>query len=208
MKKLFIFFIISFGVLINAQENSDAEPKKLYAKANALFLPIGILNGAMEYQINDKMTLQGEAFVSPWKSFSGKPLQIYMVGLDGRYYFAEAFKHWYLGANISFARYKMQKYNYWKSGPTQYTPESPIYDKSDLYQNGYSVFLGAVVGYQFELGEKWNMDLYLGAGNSQSFYRGYHKELGIRYDDDGRNWNRSGEWIPYKGGVMISYQLR
>lgn len=195
-----------------ASENTDkiesADSKKLYVKANALFLPIGILNTGLEYQISEKITLQGDLFISPWKSFAGKPAQVYMVGFDARYYFKEAFKHFYVGANISFARYKLQKYNYWKSGAFQFKPESPIYDKADLYQNGSSLFLGAVVGYQFQLSEKWNMDLYLGAGNSQSFYHGYHKELGIRYDDDGRKWNKSGEWIPYRGGVMISYQLR
>ena len=52
------------------------------------------------------------------------------------------------------------------------------------------------------------MDLYLGAGTAQSFYKGYHKELGIRYDNDGRKWNKSGEFIPYRGRLMISYRIR
>lgn len=182
--------------------------KKLYVKGNALFLPIGILNAGLEYQINHKVTIQGDLFISPWKSFAGKPAQVYMVGFDARYYFKEAFKHFYVGANISAARYILQKYNYWKSGPYQYTPESPIYNKSDLYQDGYSIFFGAVAGYQFDIATKWKLDLYLGAGSAQSFYKGYHQDLGVRYDNDGRKWNKSGEWIPYRGGLMISYQLR
>ena len=101
----------------------------------------------------------------------------------------------------------MQKYNYWSDGLYQYTPESPIYKASDLYQNGYAIIIGATLGYQFQLSERWNMDLYLGAGSAQSFYKGYHKELGIRYDNDGRKWNKSGEFLPYRGGVMISYKL-
>lgn len=183
-------------------------PKKLYVKANALFLPIGILNAGLEYQVSNKVTIQGDIFISPWKSFAGRYAQVYMVGFDARYYFKEAFKHFYVGANLSAARYKLQKYNYWKSTPYQYTPESPIYDKSDLYQDGYSVIFGAVVGYQFDIATKWKLDLFLGAGSAQSFYKGYHKELGVRYDNDGRKWNKSGEWIPYRGGLMVSYQLR
>lgn len=183
-------------------------PKKLYVKANALFLPIGILNAGLEYQVSNKVTIQGDIFISPWKSFAGRYAQVYMVGFDARYYFKEAFKHFYVGANLSGARYKMQKYNYWKSGPTQYTLDSPIYNKADLYQDGYSVFFGAVVGYQFDIAAKWKLDLFLGAGSAQSFYKGYHKELGVRYDNDGRKWNKSGEWIPYRGGLMVSYQLR
>lgn len=197
-----------FCLSLNAQVQDSAISKKLYIKANALFLPIGMLNAGLEYQLNRKMTLQGDIFISPWKSFAGKYAQVYMIGFDGRYYFQEAFTHWYVGANISVARFIIQKYTYWGEGIEQYTPESPIYQASDLYQDGFSIFFGAVVGYQFKLSEKWNMDLYLGGGSSQGFYNGYHKELGIRYDDDGRKWNKSGEWIPYRGGLMISYKLR
>lgn len=136
-------------------------------------------------------------------------MQVYMLGFEGRYYFKEAFKHWYIGANISTARYIIQKWNYWGKGPYQFTPESPIYIVSDLYQDGFAVMLGATVGYQFQLNDRWNMDLFFGGGNVQSFYKGFHKKLGIRYDTDlTRNYNRSGEWVPYRGGIMIAYKLK
>ena len=207
MKKTILILFILLGFLGNAQNQDSAISKKIYVKANALFLPIGILNAGVEYQLKDKVTLQADVFISPWKSFMGKYAQVYMIGFDGRYYFNEAFKHWYVGANISGARFIMQKYNYWSDGLYQYTPESPFYKASDLYQNGYAIMIGGTVGYQFQLSDRWNMDLYFGAGSIQSFYRGYHKELGIRYDNDGRKWNKSGEFLPYRGGVMISYKL-
>lgn len=208
MKKLLFASAFSLSFFANAQAQDSVAPKKIYIKANALFLPLGMLNAGLEYQLNNKMTLQGDIFISPWKSFAGKYAQIYMMGLDGRYYFDEAFKHWYVGVNISATRFILQKYNYWSDRPAQHTPDSPIYKASDLYQDGYSVMVGATVGYQFELSENWNMDVYLGAGTVQSIYKGYHKKLGVRYDDDGRTWDRSGEFLPYRGGVMISYKLR
>ena len=208
MKKLFLAFAFSILSFTQAQQQ-DSTSKKLYVKANAVFLPVGVLNAGLEYQLSKKMTLQGEVFISPWKSFAGKYAQVYMVGADTRYYFNEAFKHWYIGANISFARYKIQKYNYWSSGAYQYTEISPVYTTSDLYQDGFSFFLGAVVGYQFKLNDNLNMDLFLGAGTAQSYYKGFHKYLGVRYDTDpDRIYNQSGEWIPYKGGIMISYKLK
>lgn len=207
MKNTVLIFAILFGVLSNAQNQNSESSKNVYVKANALFLPLGMLNAGVEYQLKEKVTVQAEVFISPWKSFAGKYAQVYMVGFDGRYYFKEAFKHWYLGVNLSGARYIIQKYNYWSDGPFQYTEDSPIYKASDLYQNGYSIMLGATAGYQFQLSERWNMDLYLGLGTVQSFYKGYHKELGIRYDDDGRTWNKSGEFLPYRGGIMIAYKL-
>lgn len=209
MKKILFALAIIFGVVAEAQEQDSALQKKLYIKANTVFLPIGILNAGLEYQLNEKITLQSEIFISPWKSFMGKYAQMYMLGFDGRYYFEEAFKHWYVGANITAARFKMQKWNYWSDQPYQYEDYSPIYKTSDLYQNGYTFFLGATVGYQWQLSENWNLDLYLGAGTAQSIYKGYHKTLGVRYDTDPtREYNRSGEWVPYRGGLMVSYKLK
>ena len=207
LKKLIVLLLVAISVVSQAQIQDSATSKKLYIKANALFLPIGMLNAGVEYQLKEKVTLQAEIFISPWKSFMGKYAQAYMLGFEGRYYFQEAFKHWYVGANITGARYKLQKFNYWTDKPFQYTETSPTYKANDLYQDGYSIMLGATVGYQFELSERWNMDLYFGFGTIQSYYNGYHKELGVRYDDDGRRWNQSGEFLPYKGGVMIAYKL-
>lgn len=207
MKKILTFAAICTALICLAQENSSNQ-KSTYIKANALFLPVGMLNAGIETQLSDKYTFQADIFISPWKSFAGKYAQVYMIGFEGRYYFNQAFKHWYVGANFSAARYILQKWNYWGNGPYQYEQDAPIYNKSDLYQDGFSFMLGAVVGYQFQLSENWNMDLYIGGGMSQDFYKGYHKILGIRYDDPTRNWNRSGEWIPYRGGVMISYKLK
>lgn len=207
MKKITVFLLLAFTCMSQAQNMDSSSSRKTYLKANALFLPIGVINAGVEHQVKKKMTVQADLFISPWKSFGGKYAQIYMLGLEGRYYFKEAFKNWYVGANISGARYIMQKYNYWTTDPYQYSPDSPLYKTSDLYQDGYAVLFGATVGFQFQLNDRWNMDLYLGAGSAQSFYKGFHKELGIRYDDDGRRWNKSGELVPYRGGVMIAYKL-
>lgn len=207
MKELFISTAILLGITVSAQRADSATSKKTYLKANALFVPAGILNAGAEHQLSDKMTLQADVFISPWKSFAGHYLQIYMAGAEGRYYFNESFKKWYVGANFSTARYIIQKWNYWGNGLYRYTPESPEYRTSDLYQDGFSFMLGATVGYQMAIAPRWNIDLYMTAGTVQSFYKGFHKELGVRYDTDGRRYNRSGEFIPYRGGIMVAYQL-
>lgn len=199
--------IFSFG---HAQIKDSANQEKVYLKGNALFLPIGMLNVGVEHQLGKKWTMQEEIFISPWKSFMGKYAQVYMASVEARYYFNEAFKHFYVGANLHFARYIMQKYNYWPDAPYQYEPGFPVYKTSDLYQDGFAIMAGATVGYQWQINDHWNLDLYVGGGHSEGFYKGFHKEIpGIRYDPDPtREYNRSGEWVPYKGGVMISYRLK
>ena len=76
-----------------------------------------------------------------------------------------------------------------------------------MYQKGYSLIFGITGGYQFQLSDRWNMDIYAGIGTSQDFYKGYDRESGKRYDM-AQKYNKSGEIIPYRGGVMISYQIK
>lgn len=196
---------LSIGSL-KAQEQEQGEEKSLYVKGNALFLPVGIFNLGIEKQISPKYTLQGDVFISPWKSFAGHELQYYSVSAEGRYYFKEAFKHWYIGANIAFAAYNAQKWNYWNDNGA-FNDYGEYVINSNLYQKGYSVMLGVTGGYQFQLSDRWNLDLYATIGTSQSFYKGYDRTTGRRYDS-AENFNKSGEIMPYRGGVMISYKFK
>ncbi len=81
---------------------------------------------------------------------------------------------------------------------------------NELYQKGFSYMFGLTTGYQFQIGNRWNMDIFLGIGSQQGFYKGYVEYLPEtqenRYDRV-ENWDKSGEIIPFKGGVMISYKL-
>jgi len=189
-KVLTFFLILISSVNIKAQEE-----KSLYIKANALFIPVGMFNAGVEYQLSSKYTAQGDVFISPWKSFAGNHAQIYMGHLEGRYYFKEAFKHWYVGANAGFGIFDLTKWNY---------------VGTEGFQRGYNIMLGATVGYQFQWRERWNIDIYLGGGTSQGFYRGYEKtpDGSLTRYDGAEGLNRSGELIPYRGGIMISYKLK
>lgn len=207
-----IKFITGFLTLfllgnLNAQEQEETNETSVYIKGNALLIPIGVVNVGLEHQLSKKFTVQADALISPWKSFAGHELQYYSVSLEGRYYFNEAFKHWYIGANIAGSRFIAQKWNYWNDN-IGIDEETGIARKnSDLYQKGYSVILGITGGYQFKISDQWNIDVYAGIGTSQDFYKGYDRARGDRYDK-ATNYNKSGEIMPYRGGVMISYKLK
>ncbi|MBQ0152413.1 MAG: DUF3575 domain-containing protein [Chryseobacterium sp.] len=204
-KILIAALALVFCEKVNAQAEKESD-QSLYLKGNALFIPVGIVNAGLEYQLSKKYTLQGDVFVSPWKSFSGHELQYYSASVEGRYYFDEAFKHWYVGANVGVSSFVLQKWNYWKEG-YHINDRGEQFVKRNLYQKGYSVLVGVTLGYQFKLAEKWNMDIYGTLGTSQDFYKGYDRTSGKRYDT-ATDYNKSGEIMPYRGGVMISYQLK
>lgn len=184
MKKTFLLFSL---ILFSA--SSQAQTR---IKGNILLLPLGIANVALEAKLNNHVTLQPEFLVSPWKSFFGEHFQIYYTSVEARYYFKESFKGFYLGGNVGLAFFDLKKWNY---------IDSP------KYQRGHNLLIGATLGYQYQINDSWNADFFFGGGNSEGFYHGYYEEDGQRYENS-NPWNRSGEWIPFKGGIMISYQLK
>lgn len=192
---------------LHAQEQETSPEKSVYIKGNALLIPIGVVNAALEHQVSKKFTVQGDVLVSPWKSFAGHELQYYSVSLEGRYYFNEAFRHWYIGANIAGSRFNVQKWNYWNDNTGTDEKTGITRKNSDLYQRGYSMIFGVTGGYQFTISDRWNIDIFAGVGTSQDFYKGYDRMRGDRYDG-ATGYNKSGEIIPYRGGVMISYKLK
>ena len=203
--KIFTGFLTLF-LLGNLTAQEQEKDVSVYIKGNALFLPVGVLNVGIEHQLSKKYTLQGDIFISPWKSFAGHEFQYYSASIEGRYYFDEAFKHWYLGANLSTASFVLQKWNYWGDGP-YVNDNNETFVRSNLYQKGYSLIIGLTAGYQFQLSENWNLDVYGTLGTSQDFYKGYDRTTGRRYDvADG--YNKSGEILPYRGGIMISYKIK
>jgi len=201
--KVMILVFFSFFLKINAQTE---------IKINAPFIPVGMLNVAIEKSLNKKISLQAEAFVSPWKSFAGKNLQIYMGTVEGRYYFKEMMKGWHIGLYGSVAAYNIQKWNYFKAsavlnedGSAQLLPDGSV-RVSERYQKGLALIIGVSGGYHFTINEKFGIDVYAGVGTTQSIYRGYLKDNNERYDG-AEKWNKSGELIPTRGGVMLTYKL-
>ena len=201
--KMIFFTATSFFMKMNAQSE---------VKVNAAFLPLGMINIAAEKSLSKNFSLQAEGFISPWKSFAGKNLQIYMGTLEGRYYFKEMMKGWYVGAYGSIAAYNLQKWNYLKAKPVLNDDGSPQLSAdgsvrvTERYQKGLALIIGVSGGYHFTINEKLGLDIYAGVGTSQSIYRGYLKDNNERYDGAGK-WNKSGEIIPTRGGVMLTYKL-
>ncbi|KFF03766.1 DUF3575 domain-containing protein [Chryseobacterium luteum] len=192
------------AAMLTAQEQE--QEKGLYIKGNALLAPIGLINIGLEKQMSQKITMQGDILVSPWKSFGGHEFQYYSLSLEGRYYFNEAFSHWYIGANIAASAFVLQKWNYWSDKP-YINNRNEVFITSNLYQKGVSFILGVTGGYQFKVSDRWNIDVYAAVGTSQDFYKGYDRNTGQRYEL-AKKYNKSGEILPYRGGIMISYKLK
>lgn len=182
-------------------------------KVNTVFLPLTMLNIAIEKPLNNKFSLQAEGFISPWKSLYGKNMQFYMGTLEGRYYFDTVLKKWYVGAYGSITAFNLQKWNYLRASAVYDAQGNPellsdgTVRVTERYQKGLAFIFGINGGYHFTINEKLGLDIYAGVGATQSLYKGYLKDNGERYDG-ATGWNKSGEVIPTRGGVMLTYRIQ
>jgi Protein of unknown function (DUF3575) len=161
-------------------------------KFNAASGLVGFPNIGVETNLSKKYTFQIDATASLWKSVNNAPLQLFMVIPEVRYYPKEATKGFFIGAHIGGASYEFQKWNY---------------INTDYYQKGYSVLYGITLGYQFEVSSKLNLEIFAGGGYNQGYYKGYLLSTGERYDV-AKDYNKSSELIPYRGGLMLVYKLK
>jgi hypothetical protein len=163
-------------------------------KFNAASALILIPNVGIEIPMSNRFSFQLDVSGSFWDSFDGKPLQFTQVFGEVRYYSKDGIEGFFFGGNVGFGMFNLTKYGY---------------DK-DTYQSGRNYYIGASVGYKKSLSDRWALELFLGGGTSQATYRGYSQETRMRTDiplDEERNFNKSGEWIPYRGGLMLVYRL-
>ncbi|TRX40122.1 DUF3575 domain-containing protein [Flavobacterium restrictum] len=178
-------------VLVVVFFSSIASFGQTYIKGNALTALILMPNFGVETSIGKKTTFQFDILAFPWKSINGKPRQFYTFTNEVRYHFNEKYNGFYAGGNAGMSKFNFQKWNYLDLGK---------------YQKGFGYFFGATIGYEKKWNDKFIIDYFVGGGWHQGFYHGYELSTGIR-SDHATNWNKSGEWLPFRGGIMISYKL-
>ncbi|MEO8517281.1 MAG: DUF3575 domain-containing protein [Flavobacterium sp.] len=162
-----------------------------YIKANAVTALVLIPNVGVETTLSKHFTFQVDITASFWKSINHGPFQLFMLTPELRYHFKESTKGFYIGAHLGGSIFKLQKWNY---------------ANSDDYQKGFNYFAGGTIGYQTAISKKLALDFFLGGGTQQAFYNGYYISTNERYEHV-QKYNKSGEWLPYRGGVMICYKL-
>lgn len=180
MKKIF-FIILFFTLNVFSQTN---------LKGNITTI-VGLPHFGFETTLNKKLTFQVDAIGSLWKSFNHAPQQFVVVTPELRYHFNTLEKGFYIGAHIAGSKYKMQKWNY---------------INTDFYQVGYSVLYGTTIGFKVPINEHFAIDIFAGGGHQSGFYNGYKISTGERYET-AKKYNKSGEFLPYRGGVMVVYKF-
>lgn len=182
-KKYIFLLLLLCGVLAQSQT---------YVKVNAITILLTIPQVGIETGIGEKSTFQFDITASFWKSVDGKPKEFYIFIPEYRYHFKEKHQGFYAGAHVGLTLYNFQKWNYLNS---------------NLYEKGFGYLMGATIGFQQKINDQFLLDVFIGGGNSQGYYKGYYIGTDTRYES-AEGYNKSGEWLPYRMGVMVSYKLK
>ena len=182
MKKFFLIVLLFTATLSFSQT---------YFKFNAPSPTLAMPQVGVETSLGKKVTSQFDVLGAYSQSLNGAPFKTIMGISELRYHFTENYNGIYVGGHIGASKFTLQKWNY---------------INSDKYQKGYALFFGVTIGYQLKINEKWMVDMFMGGGNQQANYKGYYLGTDIRYEHV-KNYNKSGEWLPYRAGIMFSYKL-
>lgn len=187
------------------------------AKVNLATFPLLIPNVGLEVPLGDKQSFQLDVLGSFWDEqpfLDDTPFHVNQVFLEYRWYQQSDTKNWFIGPHIGFGMFTLQKpefaiiYDYWaeKEGA-----EKGLDIPNDEYQSGRVAFYGLTVGYKKRLKKDFALEFFLGAGLTQSRYKGYKGLRRVDLDDPDetayRPFNGSGEVVAYRGGLMLTYKI-
>lgn len=159
---------------------------------NAATTLLGFPSLGYEKPLNTNFSFHIDAIGSTFNSYNGMPLRFLIITPEVRYYPNTEHRGFYMGAHIGGSIFKLQKYGY---------------EDTNYYQKGYNYMMGASFGYVYFISDNIALEAFVGGGSIQSFYKGYDTTTGERYDG-AKKFNKSGEWLPYRGGISIILQLK
>jgi hypothetical protein len=183
MKRFITLFVIALTGLAQGQSRVNI---------NAATTLLGFPSLGYEKPLNTHLSFHIDAIGSTFNSYNDMPLRFLIITPEVRYYPSKAHRGFYMGGHVGGSIFKLQKYGY----------ESTTY-----YQKGINYIMGASFGYVHFISDKIALEAFIGGGSIQSFYKGYDTTSGERYDG-AEKFNKSGEWLPYRGGISIILQLK
>ena len=189
----FLFFLYS----------SFAQTEVKFNLATAAIL---VPNIGIEIKTTELKSIQLDVLGSFWDSFDGKPYHITQIILEHRWYNKK--KTLFGGLHAGFGMFTLQKPR-WPVIYDQFQDPSTYNTNASAFQSGRVAFYGVSVGYKKRLGDRIGLEFFLGGGLTQSRYKGYNTIDGVVTQTTplGNGFNGSGEWVLYRGGLMLYYRL-
>ena len=168
----FISLVFLLGTLAYTHAQTEA-------KVNLATLPLFIPNVGLEVPLGEKQSFQLDVLGSFWDEqplLDDTPFHVNQVFLEYRRYQQSDTQNWFVGPHIGFGMFTLQKpefaiiYDYWEE---KEGAEKRLDIPDDEYQSGRVAFYGLTVGYKKRFKKDFALEFFVGAGLTQSWYKGY-----------------------------------
>ena len=194
-------YLFRFLFLISVTLNSQTELKFNLASALVLVPNIGI-----EVQLSDRFGYQLDTSASFYDNIEGSPFHMTQIFNELRFYpkTKKNNRSFFIGAHVGYGMYNLRLPK-WIT-----TIVDTEYKEEGSYQYGRNAYYGITLGKKIPLkNERFNLEVFIGGGSSQSNYKYYNKDEQriFAITNYKRNFNKSGEELPYRGGLMLTYRL-
>ena len=190
-------------VLFLTQFYAQTEIKINLASALILTPNIGI-----EVQLSEKFGYQLDTSATFFDNIEGSPFQTTQIFNEIRYYpklkEGKNKRSFFIGPHVGYGMFTLRIPKFITS-----IVDTELKEEGS-YQSGRNAYYGITIGKKIPLkSKKFNLELFIGGGSSQSNYKYYNKEGNRIYEnpDVEKNFNQSGEELVYKGGLMLTYRL-
>tara|TARA_B100000780_G_scaffold215581_1_gene154957 strand:+ start:584 stop:1159 length:576 start_codon:yes stop_codon:yes gene_type:complete len=175
---------------------SQSEIKFNLATSLVLVPNIGI-----ELKINENIGYQLDTSASFWDSIDGNPYQFIQIFNELRFYFKKSNRSFFIGPHIGYGMFTLKNPKFLTS-----IIDTGLKEEGS-YQSGRNTYYGLTIGKKIALkNPKFGLEFFLGFGSSQSNYKYYNSKETRDFELD-RAFSKSGEELPYKGGIMLVYKL-
>ena len=194
-------YLFGFLFLISFTLNSQTELKFNLASALVLVPNVGI-----EVQLSDRFGYQLDTSASFYDNIEGSPFHMTQIFNELRFYpkTKKNDRSFFVGAHVGYGMYNLRLPK-WIT-----TIVDTEYKEEGSYQYGRNAYYGITLGKKIPLkNERFNLEVFIGGGSSQSNYKYYNKDEQriFAITNFKRKFNKSGEELPYRGGLMITYKL-
>ena len=179
---------------------------QLEAKANVLTSLALIPNVGIEIQVGEKNSLQLDVLASFWNKLNNSktPFHINQTFLEYRFYKKNDLSGLFIGSHVGYGMFTLKKPNF----AIIYDPYGTSNYNNDTYQSGRVAFYGLTFGFKKRISKRISLEAFIGGGYSMANYKAYTEDNRIDIRDNWRTFNRSGEFVAYRGGLMINYNFK
>lgn len=196
-----IFIVSVLCMIFLSSENVYAQ--KAAVKTNLLYDATSTLNLGFELGLSPKWTLDISGNYNPWEFGDNRKMKHWLAQPEFRFWLCERFNGHFFGLHAHGGQYNWGGMLPWGfSNGKMLGVESR--QMSNYRYEGWLVGAGISYGYQWILGNRWNLEASVGVGYAHLNYGKYKCEkCGEKLSDEHRNY-----FGPTKASISLIYLIK